>query len=81
MLTVTSDYKRTEQNREPHSNLDLVLVSCSLQTNRSWLLRWPWETLFKAEVPTAQLQHVLRVPGLIFSSSTAATHMLLQMLY
>jgi len=33
---VTSDYKGTEQNGVPHSNLSLVMASCSLQ--RNWLL-------------------------------------------
>jgi len=61
--TVTSDYKRTEQNGEPHINLSLVLANYSLQTTVSWLL-WAakvchhddpdhqeWSS--EAEVPTA----------------------------
>ena len=35
MNTVTSDYKRTEQNEEPHSNPSLVMASYNLQTSGS----------------------------------------------
>ena len=39
--TVTRNYERTEWNREPHSNLNWVLPSYSLQTTGSRLL---WAT-------------------------------------
>ena len=33
MNVITSDYKRTEQNGDPHSNLSLVMAHYSLATD------------------------------------------------
>lgn len=60
-----------EQNRmeSPHSNLSLVLANYILQTTGSeHYEQWEFAIMMipEAEVPTAYLQHILRVPGLIF---------------
>ena len=66
MPTVTSDYKWTEQNGEPHSNLNLVLARCTVykqltpdyNERREFAIMMTWKQKY--------IQHLLCVPGLIF---------------
>jgi len=37
-ISLTSDYKRSAQNEEPHISLSLDVACYSLQTTGSWLL-------------------------------------------
>jgi len=76
MHTVISNYKKkTEQNGYfsqqstfSHGKLkstnNWLPITMSAKSSPSW---WPQEWNSEAEVPTAELQHVLHVPGLIFT--------------
>ena len=58
MYTVTSDYKRTEQNGEPHSNPSSVTASYSKQLASNYYEQQEFTIMMtpnnsEAEVPTA----------------------------